>query len=539
MHPRKALLWLIVLLAVPAFFMYLGLQPFIPDEAIRALVAQEMIHSGDYLTPTLGGDIYLKKPPLYNWIIALAFQLTGKQNEFVMRLPMLVFLFLFTCSIYKLLAGERGHKQALLVALLFMTNGRILFYESLHGLIDIAFSWLVYLFFILSYKLMRRGKYLEMYLISYALMAIAYLMKGLPSLVFVAITLLVLHGLFGRFKLLFSWKHLSGVALMGLILGSYYLVYFSRNPVEPSEVFKVLLGETTRRTVLRFGWLATVKNLFVFPFNMTYHFLPWSFLLVLMFTKGSLQTIKNDIFLKYNALIIIFNILPYWTSPEVHPRYILMLVPPMMTLLVARYTELKDRHAPVVQWVEWMLGGALIIITLASWTPMLVEPTKDFAHIGLISATLFTALAALTIAYFRTPAYRLMLLVAALLVLRIGLNLTVLPARALLSKSFESRELARQVGELTKGHPLHVWWNPDKPLDPYYGRKRTAYAFMFYANEVRGDRMLFSSEKKPDAYYLARKSDFSPREAFVVKRLSPAEEAKDLFLIKFFPEVAK
>lgn len=536
---NMVLLAAILLLSIPAFFVNLGLQPLIPDEAIRALVAQEMIHSGDYLTPTLGGDIYLKKPPLYNWFIVASFQLSGRQNEFFMRLPMVFFMFIFTFSIFKLLEYERGRHQAILVALLFLTNGRILFYESLHGLIDITFSWLVFLFFMLIFRLMQRGMYLRMYLVGYGLMALGYLMKGLPSLVFISITLLVLHGMFGKLKMLFSWRHMAGIALFVLIVGSYYLAYFARNPVEPGEVFRVLLGETTRRTALRFGWWATVKNVFVFPFNMAYHFLPWSILAILLASKNAIRYIWNDKFLRYNALLILFNAIPYWTSPEVHPRYVLMLIPPFLTIVVALYERNKCTDTLLIKWIERIFGLTLLLITLSVWTPVFVEPTRSFDHIVLISASLSTALALVTYGYFRLPRLRLLLLVLALLLVRTGLNLTVLPARAVLARSFESRKVAQQTAELTKGAPLYIWWNPDKPLDPYYGRKRTAYAFMYYGNVVRNDLIVFSSIRKEDAFYLARKSDFTPREAYVVRRLWPAEEAKDLFLIRFFPHAVK
>ncbi|HMM10681.1 MAG TPA: hypothetical protein PKE03_01110 [Bacteroidales bacterium] len=535
LNTEKMLVALIMLCITPAFFLYLGLQPFIPDEAIRALVAQEMIHSGDYITPTLGGDAYLKKPPLYNWFIVMSFQLSGRQNEFFMRLPMLIFLFLFTFSIFKLLQKERGRKQALLVALLFLTNGRILFYESLHGLIDTAFSWLVFLLFILSYQLMQRRQYLYMYLVSYGLMALGYLMKGLPSLVFIGITMLVLHAMHRKLKMLFSWQHLIGIAFMALILGSYYLAYFSRNPIAPGEVFSVLLGETTRRTALRFGWWAMVKNIFVFPFNMFYHFLPWSILVIPMLNKKVIRALWNDHFMRYCALIILFNIIPYWLSPEVHPRYVLMFVPLYLTMAISVYYTPDQHTAVLTKWIERVFGIVLILASILVWTPVFIEPTRNFDHILLISLSLFVALALVTLAYYRLNQYRLLLLVLAMLIVRIGLNLTVLPARALLATSFESRRLAQQTAALTQGSPLYVWWNPEKKLDPYYGRKRTAYSFMVYANAVRGDRVEFSSTRKEDAYYLARKTDFSPREAYVVKRLYPAEEAKDLYLIKFFP----
>ena len=39
------------------------------DEAIRSLVALEMKLSGNLITPTLHGEYYYNKPPLYNWIL--------------------------------------------------------------------------------------------------------------------------------------------------------------------------------------------------------------------------------------------------------------------------------------------------------------------------------------------------------------------------------------------------------------------------------------------------------------------------------------
>ena len=56
----------------------LGLRdPWPPDEPRFALVAQDMLRSGDFLFPRVGGDLYADKPPLYFWLIAAATALTG------------------------------------------------------------------------------------------------------------------------------------------------------------------------------------------------------------------------------------------------------------------------------------------------------------------------------------------------------------------------------------------------------------------------------------------------------------------------------
>ena len=70
--------FLLALALLPAaLLIHLGVMVFIDDEAIRALVAQEMLWSGNYISPTMHGDIYLNKPPLFNWVLALSFTVFG------------------------------------------------------------------------------------------------------------------------------------------------------------------------------------------------------------------------------------------------------------------------------------------------------------------------------------------------------------------------------------------------------------------------------------------------------------------------------
>ena len=56
----------------------LGLRdPWPADEPRFALIARDMVASGAWLFPRIGGDLYADKPPLFFWCIALAFKLTG------------------------------------------------------------------------------------------------------------------------------------------------------------------------------------------------------------------------------------------------------------------------------------------------------------------------------------------------------------------------------------------------------------------------------------------------------------------------------
>lgn len=76
------------------FFFNLGSMPFYgADEPRYARIGQEMLESGDYLTPTLDGRPWLEKPPLLYWMEAGSYALFGV-SELSARLPNALLAFL-------------------------------------------------------------------------------------------------------------------------------------------------------------------------------------------------------------------------------------------------------------------------------------------------------------------------------------------------------------------------------------------------------------------------------------------------------------
>src|ERR1043166_2006785 len=62
-----------LLLAVVVFAVPAGRRPFwSSDEARFAVLAQDILDHGRWLVPHLRGDLYLNKPQLYFWSVALA-----------------------------------------------------------------------------------------------------------------------------------------------------------------------------------------------------------------------------------------------------------------------------------------------------------------------------------------------------------------------------------------------------------------------------------------------------------------------------------
>ena len=100
-----------------------------PPEGRTAIVARAMLSSGDWLLPHIAGQVYVQKPPLYHWLVACSFWLTGVQSEATARIPSglaaLVTLFL----VYQLgcrLGGERVGRTAAIgtgMSVLFAWHG--------------------------------------------------------------------------------------------------------------------------------------------------------------------------------------------------------------------------------------------------------------------------------------------------------------------------------------------------------------------------------------------------------------------------------
>jgi 4-amino-4-deoxy-L-arabinose transferase-like glycosyltransferase len=105
---------LLLLLLVAGLLLYrLHTPPLIgPDEPRYARVAVEMYRSGDHITPTLQGQPWFEKPPLYYWLASLAFVLFG-EGETAARLPSVLAGVLWTFSVALVGARLYGTKAGL------------------------------------------------------------------------------------------------------------------------------------------------------------------------------------------------------------------------------------------------------------------------------------------------------------------------------------------------------------------------------------------------------------------------------------------
>ncbi len=452
--------FLAFVLAFPALLWNLQIVPFIGDEAIRAIVALEMTISHQWIVPTINGDFYFSKPPLYNWIIIFSNYFWGGPSEWASRTPTVLFTMIFCWLIYLFHRNQYKIVQHnWLVGLMFLTCGRILFWDSFLGLIDIFYSMLTYLMFMLMYTFGKARRYTLFYFSVYTISAIGFLLKGYPSIAFLGMSLLGYFIFSKDWKKIFVPAHfISGIWGM-LLIGSYFWAYDYYR--DASDTVGPLLEQATRRTVLVHTPGEVLLHLISYPFENLYHFLPWSLMIVLCFRHDFIKSIRENDFIYYNFIILAANIWVYWISPEVYPRYILMLIPLSFSIFIFFYEKEKERATWRVHTLSYLLKGIILIVPFSILAGFFNPDITLINYYGWKLIILFLVMSIMSWIYFRDQPNRPIILVIVVLLLRIGFDAMVLPVRASKGDNPVCKKETLRVAEKYKNEDLFISGNSD------------------------------------------------------------------------------
>lgn len=528
---RKIVLSALLLVLIGVLMQNLGKLPLIEDEALRALVAMEMDYQNDLITPTTGGEYYFNKPPLYNWVLLVFFKLFGYSN-FVLRLPMVLSLLGFAATIFFYLKRHFSVPVAAFTTLFFITNGRMLFYESLHGLIDITFSWVVFLQIIVIYEYYRKGKVREMYLFSYGLAAIGFLLKGLPVVPFQGITLLLVLIMNKSFKTFFNRWHFAGVGLFLILTGSYFYAYYLKNPDQLMPFLENLVFQSSSRTLFSNSLWQGLGHIVAYPFELIFHFLPWSLLLLLLFNKQLRKAIRHDQRQWFFLLAVFFNLIIYWISPIVYPRYVIMLLP----LAFAPLTEqlLKDNIAFVKKFRSWFEWGIAAVVILAIPATMVFNFLKAYQDVPFLLPKTLAIIGILTylmFRFFKQPQLRMAIIVLVLIIGRMAYNTIVVEHLRDSENSIVVPE-SKRIAEITKAEPFFLYFDEKLQKEGYHGRLKHKYNAQFYLQLYYGDIIPVSTELKPDVFYLVSEKPLDKLDVEVYTSYRYHERYKKRYLVK-------
>ncbi|MFN3598976.1 MAG: ArnT family glycosyltransferase [Aquificaceae bacterium] len=320
--------------------------PFKNEESLRTIVAFEMEHSGNYIQPTLLGEPYFNKPPLFNWLIVAYSYLFG-WSETTVRAVSLTFLLLtvILLGLFSYILFRKG-ELALLSALIFITFGNILFFYGFLGEIDITYTFFIFSGIFSLYLWWRRGSVL-LALASGILFGFSVLLKGFPAYAYLILSLFALSLYSKSPKPLFSKQSLL-IYLITLIIP---LLFFLQVP-EPFTYLKTLWIESFSRVG---GDFSRLEHMVKYPLINFKDLLPWSFLflIALYFLRKNL-TLPSEI--KLLLYLFFINYLPYWISNSAG-RYILPLYP-LLAVIFSFYIH----RAMEYPFMKRLAFGLLILV---------------------------------------------------------------------------------------------------------------------------------------------------------------------------------
>lgn len=187
--PLRGLLVICLLLLVVGIASLGQRDVWAPDEPKYALVAKEMIETGQFLLPHVNGAPYPDKPPLLFWSIALVSLLVGGVGQPAAVIPVLLgglATLIGTARLTWVLSG-RGSPRAVLIAVGALAVSYRFMNQSLTGQIDgllCAFTTWAFVLLVEWDESLRAGKEARRKLvIAWALMAAGTLAKGPVALI--------------------------------------------------------------------------------------------------------------------------------------------------------------------------------------------------------------------------------------------------------------------------------------------------------------------------------------------------------------------
>jgi len=220
-----ALLVLIVFSAC-LFCAGIGVMPLTdPDEVFYAETAREMLKKGDFLTPYIFGKPQFEKPPLYYWLVILAFKAFGI-NEFAARIPSAIFGIIGIIGVYFLGKILFNEKTAFFSGIIMATS---VSYIALSRacVTDVVLSvFFIYTFLFFFIGFFSSSKPTIWYLLSALAMAFAVVTKG-PIGVFLPVGIILIYLLFTKkIKRLKEIPILKGSLIFLLVALPWYLIMY-------------------------------------------------------------------------------------------------------------------------------------------------------------------------------------------------------------------------------------------------------------------------------------------------------------------------
>ena len=378
-HPKSA--WkqlaephaaILLLVAAALYFTRLDAPSLRGEETRRGRVAAEMLQTGDWIVPRQQGQLFLSRPPLQNWLIALVGLARGGVDWFAIRLPCVVATLLTACLVYGYARGRVSPAASLVAGVSFATAIAVLELGRA-GETEAIFTLAVGGSLLVWHAGWSGGwPRMGTWCLAYLLVAIGLLTKGPQAPVFFAGPVGLYLIATRRWRELFTWSHAGGLAVFAAVWLAWQVPYFaSAGALASWQIYAgdvAMRFEDSRLTLL-------LTHLVSYPLEIFACTLPWSPLLFACCRGGFWNWLGKNrdsaIFLLC-CLVATFPIC--WFVPGARGRYYMPLFPCLAVLigLAAEYSwHAGPRLAWSSDWRRLLAGSSALMVAAAVVVPLL------------------------------------------------------------------------------------------------------------------------------------------------------------------------
>ncbi len=363
---REPQLWCLVLIAVAIYLPRLTTLTIRGEESRRAIIAREMLQTGDWIVPRTQGVPRLSRPPLQNWMIAVTALVTGDVDAWAIRFPGFACTVATVALIYWYARRRLPPATAFVAAAAYGSMLQVL-EQGRTGETEPVFTFMMAAALLLWHGGLASGWQPVVYWsMGAACAGLATLTKGLQGpLYFFASTWAYLI-LTGQWRWLLSRGHLCGVATFAVVVGAWQVPFTLMLGLEDSGLmyFSNVAHRFSDRRPSTF-----LTHLLVYPPSVIGGCLaPWS-LFYLAFTDRDIRRQvgpRRDMLL-FLVISVVICFPSVWLPPEARPRYFMPLFPCLAVLVgIAAQLLIESANAGAIRlWNIFVRGGSTVMVSAA------------------------------------------------------------------------------------------------------------------------------------------------------------------------------
>lgn len=355
------LLFFCLLLNIP----YIQFREFQGEEGRRVIIAETMLKTGEWIVPYVENVPYLKKPPLFNWLLVGIFSLSGIVSETTARMLSVIAAFLCALglSLFWRKIAEIRDAWYIIPGLIFLTFTDVMD-KAVRAEIDMTFTLFITLAVLLWYFLHEYlQKPLTAWILSLSFVSVATLTKGVqaPAFFYCGVVPYLVYK--REIRSIFSAAHAAGICAALAIFSAWFIPFAEKIGLE--ALLTTWWREiATRQEPLRSGGF--FRHFVEFPFLYLIAYLPWFPLIFLWAHKEIREKTQGHRKLAmYCLFFLLFSIPFYWIMPGARLRYILPVSGALALLLTIPIASTLSSSSRMPLWTTRSLQVLGICLFLA------------------------------------------------------------------------------------------------------------------------------------------------------------------------------